>query len=103
MSFRAHAESYLQEYLAFRRYGNRTVMKNHLKKWLSAVVAKDTVSIEDLEYILICLYSSERKNVPNVVEALANPSLVGLEVTDLDELPREPKATTRLKLRNNGL
>ena len=86
MSFKQHAESYLQEYLAFRRYGNHTVKKNHLKKWISAVIAKDTVSVEDLEYILICLYSHERKNIPTVVEALAHPNLVGLEITELDEL-----------------
>ena len=100
MSFRQHAETYLQEYLAFRRYGNNTIKKKHLQKWLSAAVAKDTVTVEDMEYLLICFYSSERKNIPKVVEALAHPTLVGLEITDLDEVAEEKPRRQGLNLKN---
>lgn len=84
---------YLEQYLPLRKANtNDNIKKENLKKWLSSVISKQSVTSEDIEAMLITLYSEERHWEPLIVEALANQRMI------------EPIRTLRkLNLKDNGL
>ena len=75
MTFREHGRRHLQSYLALRRARvNQDQQKRNLRDWISAVAAKLTV--EELELVLISIYTMEDRYDAIVVEDLAKKDTV---------------------------